>query len=91
MSAEYNPESNVDTTLQDDSYASQMNEPVPVQSDNKEVEDPVDASFADSDQQLAHDDREAIDESNIVDERTRGATKPRGIYQEPGDNVAGLE
>ncbi|KAK1246429.1 hypothetical protein MKX08_000231 [Trichoderma sp. CBMAI-0020] len=90
MSTEYTPESNVGSNLEDDSYASQMNEPVPVQSDNKEVEDPVDASFADSDQQLAQDDREAIDESNIMDERTRGA-KPRGTYQEPGDNVAGLE
>ncbi|KAM0451952.1 hypothetical protein ACHAPV_009767 [Trichoderma viride] len=90
MSAEYNPESNVESNLQDDSYASQMNEPVPVQSDNKEIEDPVDASFADSDQQLAQDDREAIDESNIMDERTRGA-KPRGTYQEPGDKVAALE
>lgn len=54
MSAEYKPESNVDDNLQDDSYASQMNEPVPVQSDNKEIEDPVDASFADSDQQLGN-------------------------------------
>ncbi|KAM0479060.1 hypothetical protein ACHAPX_005040 [Trichoderma viride] len=91
MSNEYKPESDVDNNLQDDSYASRMNEPVPVQSDNKEVEDPVDASFADSDKQLAQDDTEAIDKSNIVDDRTRGATKPRGTYQEPGDNVAGLE
>ncbi|KAL7973263.1 hypothetical protein HDV63DRAFT_368155, partial [Trichoderma sp. SZMC 28014] len=90
MSAEYNPESNVEGNIQDDSYASQMNEPVPVQSDSKDVEDPVDASFADTDQQLAQDDKEAIDESNIMDERTRNATKPRGTYQEPGDNVAGL-
>jgi hypothetical protein len=30
------------------------------------------------------DDRDAIDESNIIDERTRGA-KPQGTYQEPGD------
>jgi hypothetical protein len=52
MSTEYKPESDVDNNLQDDSYASRMNEPVPVQSDNKEVEDPVDASFADSDKQL---------------------------------------
>ncbi|EHK44806.1 uncharacterized protein TrAtP1_002954 [Trichoderma atroviride] len=90
MSAEYTPESNVESNLQDDSYASQMKEPVPVQSDNKDIEDPVDASFADSDQQLAQDDKEAIDESNIMDDRTRGA-KPMGTYQEPGDNVAGLE
>lgn len=54
MSAEYNPESNVEGNLQDDSYASQMNEPVPVQSDSKDVEDPVDASFADTDQQLGN-------------------------------------
>lgn len=39
----------------------------------------------------AQDDREAIDESNIMDERTRNAAKPRGTYQEPGDDVAGLE
>ncbi|KAL7919085.1 hypothetical protein ACQKWADRAFT_212620 [Trichoderma austrokoningii] len=89
MSDEYTPETNVESGLQDDSYASQMNEPVPVQSDDKQVEDPVDASFADSDQQLKQDDREAIDESNIMDERTRGA-KPMGTYKEPGDN-AGLE
>lgn len=30
------------------------------------------------------DEKEAIDESNIVDERTRGA-KPSGSYAEPGD------
>ena len=26
-----------------------------------------------------------MDESNILDERTRGAAKPQGTYQEPGD------
>lgn len=53
MSTEYTPDINMEGTLQDDSYASaQMNEPVPVQGDNKQVEDPVDASSADSDQQL---------------------------------------
>lgn len=31
------------------------------------------------------DEREAINTSNIVDERTRGATKPKGTYREPGD------
>lgn len=54
MSNEYTPESNAESRLQDDSYASQMNEPVPVQSDSQQVEDPVDASFADSDQQLGN-------------------------------------
>ena len=33
----------------------------------------------------ARDDADAIDESNILDERTRGA-KPRGTYTEPADN-----
>ena len=32
----------------------------------------------------ARDDNEAIDQSNIIDERTRGA-KPSGGYREPGD------
>jgi hypothetical protein len=32
----------------------------------------------------ARDDNEAIDESNIIDSKTRGA-KPRGGYTEPGD------
>jgi hypothetical protein len=31
------------------------------------------------------DDREAIDKSNIVEGRTRGATKKAGTYAEPGD------
>jgi hypothetical protein len=34
--------------------------------------------------EAARDDNEAIDESNIVDGRTRGA-KPSGGYREPGD------
>lgn len=34
---------------------------------------------------IARDDRDAIDESNIVDGRTRGATKKAGTYAEPGD------
>lgn len=35
------------------------------------------------------DDKEAIDKSNIVEERTRGA-KPTGQYREPSD-TEGLE
>lgn len=34
--------------------------------------------------QSERDDKEAIDESNIIDERTRGA-KPISTYKEPGD------
>jgi hypothetical protein len=32
------------------------------------------------------DEAEAIDKSNIVEGRTRGAAKPAGTYQEPGDD-----
>ncbi|KAL2433553.1 hypothetical protein ABEF95_005705 [Exophiala dermatitidis] len=58
---------------------------IPVQSDDAPVEDPMDANVADSDEQLVRDDNEAIDESNIIDDRTRGATKKAGTYREPGD------
>jgi hypothetical protein len=34
---------------------------------------------------LERDDKDAIDESNIIEERTRGATQPGGTYTEPGD------
>ena len=33
----------------------------------------------------AKDDSDAIDQSNIVDSRTRGAAKSSGTYTEPGD------
>ncbi|KAI8626724.1 hypothetical protein F5Y19DRAFT_478209 [Xylariaceae sp. FL1651] len=74
-------------TVADDSYVSRpghKNEQLPVVSDQDRVEDPIDANTVDSDEQLARDDTEAIDTSNIVDERTRGA-KPRSGYREPGD------
>ncbi|KAK2066729.1 hypothetical protein P8C59_000519 [Phyllachora maydis] len=73
--------------VQDDSYVSRpghKNEPVPVSSDAEVVEDPIDGESADSDAQLETDERDAIDKSNIVEERTRGA-KPAGGYREPGD------
>lgn len=38
----------------------------------------------------AQDENEAIDQSNIISSRTRGATKPAGTYQEPGDEEVGL-
>ncbi|KAM0251928.1 hypothetical protein ACHAQJ_007943 [Trichoderma viride] len=81
----YTPDTDIEGSLQDNSYATSQNkEPVPVQGDSKPVEDPVKASSADSDQQLEQDDKEAIDKSKIVGERTRGS-KPRGSYQEPGE------
>ncbi|KAI9166535.1 hypothetical protein HJFPF1_02642 [Paramyrothecium foliicola] len=76
--------------IQDDSYATgrgntSSSGPVPVQSDNAKVEDPIDANTADSDAQLERDDNEAIDKGNIMNERTRGA-KPATNYREPGDD-----
>ncbi|KAI6708265.1 hypothetical protein JHW43_009220 [Diplocarpon mali] len=72
---------------QDNDYVSrpgQKDAGIPVQPDDAPVEDPIDADVADSDEQLARDDNEAIDKSNIIEEKTRGA-KPRGSYREPGD------
>ncbi|KFA66080.1 hypothetical protein S40285_08144 [Stachybotrys chlorohalonatus IBT 40285] len=71
----------------DDSYVSRSghkNEPLPVQSDNAKVEDPIDGTVADSDAQLERDEKDAIDTSNIIDERTRGS-QPATSYREPGD------
>ncbi|EKD15238.1 hypothetical protein MBM_06454 [Drepanopeziza brunnea f. sp. 'multigermtubi' MB_m1] len=73
---------------QDNDYVSrpgQKEAGIPVQSDDAPVEDPIDPETADSDEQLeVRDDNEAIDESNIIEGKTRGA-KPSGSYREPGD------
>ncbi|KAI9885931.1 MAG: hypothetical protein M1823_002257 [Watsoniomyces obsoletus] len=58
--------------------------PVPVQKDDAPVEDPIDEGTADTDAQLERDDREAIDQSNIIKDRTRHA-KPVGSYSEGPD------
>ncbi|KAM6527195.1 hypothetical protein FSOLCH5_003266 [Fusarium solani] len=74
--------------FQENSYVSRPGEkaePIPVQADSDTVEDPIDANNANADAQLERDDADAIDKSNIIDERTRGATKPGGTYKEPGD------
>ncbi|KAL1311434.1 hypothetical protein AAFC00_001595 [Neodothiora populina] len=57
---------------------------IPVQADDKPLDDPIDATTADSDETLAADEADAIDSDNIIDSRTRGA-EPEGSYQEPGD------
>jgi hypothetical protein len=60
-----------------DDYAENKG-PIPVQSDDAPVEDPIDADVADSNEQLERDDKEAIDKSNIIKgSRTRHA-KPQG-------------
>ncbi|GAB7361988.1 hypothetical protein MBLNU230_g2024t1 [Neophaeotheca triangularis] len=72
----------------DDEYTSrtgQKQAPVPVQNDGDGVADPIDGDKADSDEQLQQDENEAIDKSNIMSGRTRGAAKGSGTYQEPGD------
>ncbi|KAI9824320.1 MAG: hypothetical protein M1826_007417 [Phylliscum demangeonii] len=59
---------------------------IPVQKDDAPVEDPIDAKTADSDEQLERDDKDAIDPSNIIEDRTRHA-KPKGSsYVEPGED-----
>ncbi|KAL2019052.1 hypothetical protein VTK56DRAFT_10156 [Thermocarpiscus australiensis] len=75
--------------VSDPSYKTEGNEPVPVIDDNAPVEDPMRPGAADSDKQLEQDEREAIDKSNIMKERTRHA-KPRGQYAEPSDEQMGL-
>ncbi|KAL9127761.1 MAG: hypothetical protein Q9217_003419 [Psora testacea] len=69
----------------DNDYVSRTGQShMPVQKDEKPVEDPIDPVTADSDEQLQQDDAEAIDQKNIIGGRTRGA-KPAGGYAEPGD------
>ncbi|KAL8655561.1 MAG: hypothetical protein Q9210_000811 [Variospora velana] len=69
----------------DNDYASRTGQyQIPVQKDDAPVEDPINPDTADSDQTLAQDDKDAIDQSNVIGGRTRGA-KPSGGYAEPGD------
>ncbi|KAF2787433.1 hypothetical protein K505DRAFT_257718 [Melanomma pulvis-pyrius CBS 109.77] len=71
----------------DNDYASRTGQShIAVQKDEAPVEDPIDPRTADSDETLARDDEDAIDSSNILDSRTRGATKQAGSYTEPGDD-----
>ncbi|KAK3712913.1 hypothetical protein LTR37_006809 [Vermiconidia calcicola] len=68
---------------QDNDYVSRTGQSqIPVQSDNAKVETGV---TNDSDEMLEKDDKDAIDKSNIVEGRTRGAAKASGTYQDPGD------
>jgi hypothetical protein len=97
--------SSADDTHDNDyvSRTGQKQGPISVQSDAADIEDPIDPTTADSDEQLgklsflpllvetqclillaARDDNDAIDQSNVIDQRTRHA-KPSGGYREPGD------
>ncbi|KAK1959757.1 hypothetical protein LY78DRAFT_646703 [Colletotrichum sublineola] len=77
--------------VKDNEYVSRQGDrqPISVVDDDAKVEDPIDEETADTDAQLERDDKDAIDKSNIVKERTRGA-QPAGEYREPGD-TEGLE
>ncbi|OQE24439.1 hypothetical protein PENSTE_c007G00748 [Penicillium steckii] len=56
-----------------------MSEPIEVV-DDVELDQDQDDDFANSDKQLAQDENEAIDQSNIIGERTRHA-KPQTSNQ----------
>ena len=72
----------------DNDYASRTGQSqIPVQKDEASIEDPIDPNTADSDATLQSDEKDAIDEGNIINERTRGA-QPAGKYQEPSDDVS---
>ncbi|KAJ4378054.1 hypothetical protein N0V83_000884 [Neocucurbitaria cava] len=58
---------------------------IPVQRDEAGVESTEYDNGGDSDEQLAKDESDAINEDNILEERTRGAAKKAGSYAEPGD------
>ncbi|KAI0888317.1 uncharacterized protein GGS22DRAFT_95996 [Annulohypoxylon maeteangense] len=62
---------------------------IPVIADDEQVEDPINPKDADSDKLLARDDAEAIDQKNVLKERTRGK-QPGGSYKEPTDEQVGL-
>ncbi|KAE8137241.1 hypothetical protein BDV38DRAFT_247664 [Aspergillus pseudotamarii] len=71
----------VSGTVSDNSYAhenrSDLRNQIPVQRDEDEVEDPIQPPFSNSDQQLAQDEKEAIDTSNILRGGRLRHAKPR--------------
>ncbi|KAL2270567.1 hypothetical protein VTJ83DRAFT_2751 [Remersonia thermophila] len=78
------------TGLQNDpSYKTKRGEAVAVVDDDAPVEG-RNLGKADSEQQLEADEREAMDKSNIIKQRTRHA-KPMGTYKEPTDEQMGLK
>ncbi|GKZ18689.1 hypothetical protein AbraIFM66951_007709 [Aspergillus brasiliensis] len=87
-----NDPSPVSGNFHDNSYAHEtqpgLRGQVPVTRDQDVYEDPIQPPYSNSDQQLAQDEREAIDQSNVIQGRTRGA-KPQtqNQYSEgPGED-----
>ncbi|KAF3389434.1 hypothetical protein F1880_004142 [Penicillium rolfsii] len=73
-----NDPSPVTGTVTDNDYAREPNpdyqDTVPVQEDEQPVEDPVQPPYSNSNEQLEQDEREAIDQSNVLrGERLRHA------------------
>ncbi|KAF1987109.1 hypothetical protein K402DRAFT_331570 [Aulographum hederae CBS 113979] len=82
---EYTPD-NAQDDFADNDYASRTGQnELKVEKDTDTIDSGVNPETEDSDEQLAKDDTDAIDESNMVSGRTRGAGKPKGTYTEPGD------
>ncbi|KAL4883078.1 hypothetical protein BJY04DRAFT_216789 [Aspergillus karnatakaensis] len=80
--------------IHDNSYAYETGDAtfskgIPVQRDEAEYDDPMQSPFSNSNQQLANDEREAIDKSNILrgKGRTRRHAKPQAAsgYNEGPD------
>ncbi|PWY85697.1 hypothetical protein BO94DRAFT_586259 [Aspergillus sclerotioniger CBS 115572] len=82
-----NDPSPVSGTYRDNTYAhetqSSLRGQVPVAKDEDYYDDPMQPPYSNSDQQLARDEDEALDQSNVIQGRTRGA-KPqtRNLYNE---------
>ncbi|KAG9577139.1 hypothetical protein KCU77_g8295, partial [Aureobasidium melanogenum] len=85
MSAEYTPETSTGVAGDNDYQSRTGQSEIPVQRDEASIGDPIDPDTADSDKVLEQDEKAAMNEDNIIDGRTRGAAKPKGSYQEPGD------
>ncbi|PYH94934.1 hypothetical protein BO71DRAFT_378456 [Aspergillus ellipticus CBS 707.79] len=82
-----NESSPVSGAFRDSTYAHEtktgLRGQIPIQDDDDVFEDPMQPPFSNTDQQLAQDENEAIDQSNVIPGRTRGA-KPqtRNQYSE---------
>ncbi|KAL9128259.1 MAG: hypothetical protein Q9217_003021 [Psora testacea] len=104
--AENDNKTDITGDINDSSYAHpETKGHIPVQSDTAPVEDPIDVSISNTDEQLglwslaplycvsflyfnhsaAQDEKDAIDKSNIIGSRTRGAKPTATGYSEGPD------
>ncbi|GES66950.1 hypothetical protein ATEIFO6365_0017001200 [Aspergillus terreus] len=88
-----NDPSPVSGRVSDNTYAhetrSGLRDYIPVQGDNQPFEDPIQPPYSNTDQQLAEDEEEAIDKSNILggDRLRHAKPQSRTKYSEgPGEN-----